>query len=72
MDEEAAGLAREIGSGPYTVCATCGRPIERGVATTVPSDGPPQYRSVEAELCPTCRDDVARGDADLREPLEEP
>ena len=70
MEEEAAGLARTLGAESYTTCAKCGRPVVRHQATPLPSGGL-QNRSVEAELCPACRDDLARGEADLREPLEE-
>jgi hypothetical protein len=72
MEEEQIGLARELGSAAYTTCTRCSRPIPRREATPLPSDGMPENRSVEAELCPACRDELARGETDLREPLDEP
>ncbi len=71
MEDEAIGLARQLGSDEYTTCSRCSRPVMRREAVALASDGLPERRSVEAELCPSCRDDVARGETDLREGLEE-
>ena len=72
MEEDALGLARQLGSDARETCAKCGRPVGRGEATTLASEGPRVHRFVEGELCAACRDDLARGDVDLREPIDEP
>ena len=72
MEEDTIGLTRELGAEGFTTCSKCGRPLGRREATPLPSDGLPERRSIEAELCSSCRDDLARGDTDLREPIEEP
>jgi len=64
VEEDELGTQRELRRQSYVTCARCGQPVALESATIVPGDALTDQSEYQY-LCPSCQEQLARGEQDL-------